>query len=122
MGRELLLDARAASQTGCFGMRDARDVAAVVVAGRPDDRVVVNRSSGPPLDYYLFRRTGRRLSAFTGPERKGRVLLVVDQRHGQTIERVLSLHPDVPWRRLAPPTLVRKFPGASVYAFAATPP
>ena len=101
-----------------IGMRDAREVAALVAAGRPDDRVVVNRASGPPIDYYLYHLTGRRLASFQGAERNGRVVVVVDDRHRQRLERIQALHPDVAWQRLGPPTLLRKFPGASVYAFA----
>ena len=109
-------------ETDWIGMRDARDVAALVAAGRSDDRIVINRSSGPPLDYYLYHLTGQRLSAFMGEERHGRVLLVLDERHGQKLPRLLPLHPEVAWTTLGRPALLKQFPGASVYAFSAGTP
>jgi hypothetical protein len=109
-------------ETDWIGMRDARDIAALIVASPPEDRVVINRSIGPPLDYYLFHLTGRRLATFMDAQHRGRVLLVLDERHGQTLQRVLPVHPDIPWATLGPPTLVKRFPGASVYAFSGKTP
>jgi uncharacterized membrane protein len=106
-------------ETDWIGMRDARDIAALIVASPADDRVVINRSIGPPLDYYLYHLTGRRLATFMDSTHRGRVLLVLDERHGQTLQRVLPVHPDIPWGAFGQPTLLRRFPGASVYAFAA---
>lgn len=109
-------------ETDWIGMRDARDVASLLVAGPSDDRVVINPSSGPPLDYYLFHLTGKRLAAFADTLHRGRVLLVLDERHGQTLQRVQPVHPEIPWGILGRPALVRRFPGASVYAFSAKAP
>jgi hypothetical protein len=109
-------------ETDWIGVRDARAVAELVAADPVEDRIVINRSSGPPLDYYLYRITGRRLSDFAGAQRRGRVLLILDDRHGQKMERVLPLHPDVPWSTLGAPTLLRRFPGVSVYAYSAMTP
>jgi len=103
-------------ETDWIGMRDARDVAVLVSSGA-DDRVVVNRSTSPPLDYYLFYLTGHRLSEFAAEQRHGRVLLVLDDRHGQTLQRAVPKHREIAWTALGPPTLLRQFPGASVYAF-----
>jgi hypothetical protein len=105
-------------ETDWIGMRDARALAALIASGRAGDRIVINRSSSPPLDYYLYRLTGRRLADFANAERRTRVLLVLDDRHGQTLQRVMPLHREVEWTSLGPPTLLRRFPGASVYAFA----
>jgi hypothetical protein len=112
----------ASEETDWIGMRDARSLALLLASGEPDDRVVINRSSSPPLDYYLFRLTGRRLSDFAGAQRRGRVLLVLDERHGQTLQRVMPLHQEIEWAALGPPSLLARFPGASVHAFATRTP
>lgn len=109
-------------ETDWIGLRDARGLAQLVVSGHPDDRIIVNRSTSPPLDYYLYRLTGRRLADFASPGRRGRVLVVLDERHGQTLERVMPLHREVEWAALGRPALVARFPGASLYAFAARAP
>jgi hypothetical protein len=108
-------------ETDWIGMRDAREIANFILGAPSDDRVVINRSSGPPLDYYLFQLTHRRLAAFSTPNHRGRVLLVLDDRHGQTIDRVLRVHPEIHWDSLGAPSLLKRFPGASVYAFSRTP-
>ena len=109
-------------ETDWIGIRDARAVAELVAAGRGDERIVINRSSGPPVDYYLYHITGQRLSHFTDAQRRGPILLVLDERHHQTTERVLPLHPDVPWSTLGAPRLLKRFPGVSVYAYSAATP
>ena len=103
-------------ETDWIGLRDARAIAALV-ASSADDRVIVNRSTSPPLDYYLFYLTGHRLADFASAQRKGRVLLVLDDRHGQTLQRVIPKHREVSWADLGPPALLEQFAGASVYAF-----
>lgn len=112
----------ASEETDWIGMRDARDIANLILGAPSDDRVVINRSSEPPLDYYLFQLTHKRLEKFMGPTHRGRVLLVLDDRHGQTIARVLRVHPEINWDSLGQPTLLRRFPGSSVYAFGARAP
>ena len=109
-------------ETDWIGMRDARDIAALIVASPPADRVVINRSIGPPLDYYLYHLTGKRLATFMDARHGGRVLLVLDERHGQSMQRVLPMHSEIAWNALGPPELVKRFPGASVYAFSAGTP
>jgi hypothetical protein len=108
-------------ETDWVGMRDARDIAALIATGPPDDRVVINQSIGPPLDYYLLRLTGKRLADFAdATKHRGRVLLVVDERHGFSLARVLPSLPEIPWGAMGRPTIVKRFPGAVVYAFSPT--
>ena len=109
-------------ETDWIGMRDARALATLIASGAPGDRIIINRSSSPPLDYYLYRLTGRRLADFAGAQRRGRVLVVLDDRHGQTLQRLMPLHREVQWAALGHPALVARFPGASVYALAARAP
>jgi hypothetical protein len=109
-------------ETDWIGMRDARDVAAVVAGAGADERILINPSSGPPLDYYLHRLTGRRLADFSSPQRRGRVLLVLDERHGQTLRRLLPMYREIVGMPPGTPVLLRQFAGASVYAIPAGTP
>ena len=105
-------------ETDWIGMRDARGIAELILGAPNADRVVINRSSAPPLDYYLFYLSGRRLDAFTSAQHRGPLLAVLDERHGQTLQSIRPVHRDIPWDSFGQPTLVKRYPGASVYALA----
>jgi len=75
--------------------------------------------SDPPLDYYLLRRGGRRLDEINGRAGAGRVFVVVNPKHLQTLEAVQANASEVPWSRLVPDGAPVEFHPETVYRFRA---
>jgi hypothetical protein len=84
------------------------------------DRIVVRNPSDHVLDYYLLRRGGRRLREINARPATGRVFVVVEPRHLQTLESVQSIEPTLPWSELAAHTPADTFASARVYTFRST--
>jgi hypothetical protein len=84
---------------------------------RPGDRIVVQNPSDPPLDYYLMTMGGRRLDEINARWSRGRVFVVVNPRHEQTLATVQANQSDVPWAELDVEAQVLGFPSSSVYTF-----
>jgi hypothetical protein len=97
---------------------DAPDIATHLLARlRPGDRIVVDNPCGPPLDYYLLRRGNRRLDEINARADHGRVFVVVNPRHLQTLQSVQASAPDMPWSELVVEEPAVAFPPASVHTF-----
>lgn len=97
---------------------DAPDIAAYLLARiRPGDRIVVANPSGPSLDYYLLRRGGRRLAEINAKAGRGRVFVVVNPSHLQTLATVQASEPDVPWSTLVPEGPPASFAPETLHAF-----
>ena len=58
---------------------------------------------------------GRRLATFDTPSRTGRVFVVVNPEHQETLKSVMADRTDVKWSEMDSPRLLRKFSAASVY-------
>jgi len=86
---------------------------------REGDRIVVMNPSDPPLDYYLLRRGGRRLDEINARAAagEGRVFVVVNPKHLQTLPVVQAGAPDVPWSELTPDGAPVEFQPETVYRF-----
>jgi Dolichyl-phosphate-mannose-protein mannosyltransferase len=87
---------------------------------RIGDRIVVRNPSDHVLDYYLWRSGGRRLSEINARTATGRVFVVVEPRHLQTLETVQSIEPRLPWAELAASIPADTFASARVYTFRST--
>jgi hypothetical protein len=97
---------------------DAPEIASYLLARvRPGDRVVVKNPCDHPLDYYLLRRGHRRLREINAKPGAGRVFVVVEPRHAQTLEAVQSVAPNLPWSQLPLQTPLDTFPSARVYVY-----
>ena len=83
---------------------------------REGDRIVVMNPSDPPLDYYLFRR-GRRLDEINARAGAGRVYVVVNPKHLQTLPAVEANARDVQWTELVQDGPPVEFPPETVYRF-----
>ena len=84
---------------------------------RGGDRVLVRNPSDHILDYYLLRRGGRRLAEINARPATGRVYVVVEPRHLQTLETVQRLEPRLPWSELTLLTPVDTFTSARVLTY-----
>jgi hypothetical protein len=84
---------------------------------RAGDRIVVMNPSDPPLDYYLLRRGGRRLDEFSTRADSGRVYVVVNPKHLQTLAAVQANARDVRWSELVQDGAPVEFQPESVYRF-----
>jgi hypothetical protein len=86
---------------------------------RAGDRVVVMNPSDPPLDYYLLRRGGRRLDEINARAGMGRVYVVVNPKHLQTLGAIQANARDVPWSGLVQDGAPVEFQPERVYRFRA---
>jgi hypothetical protein len=99
-------------------LADAPAIAAYLLATvRTGDRIVLMNLSGPPLDYYLLRRGGRRLVEINARAGSGRVFVVVNPRHLQTLDAVKKSARDVPWTSLVPDGPPVDFQPETVHVF-----
>jgi hypothetical protein len=97
---------------------DAPQIADYLLANmRPGDRIALETPSGPSLDYYLVRKGGRPAALVNADSGRGRVFVVVNPRHLQTLASVQKFCRDVDWKELvlaAPPV---SFAPESVFVF-----
>jgi len=84
---------------------------------REGDRVVVMSPSDAPLDYYLLRRGNRRLDDFDARSDSGRVYVVVNPKHLQTLAAVQANARDVGWADLVQDGPPKEFQPETVYRF-----
>jgi len=101
-------------------LADAPEIARYLLAEVKDgDRIVVMNPSDPPLDYYLLRRGGRRLDEINARARRegGRVFVVVNPKHLQTLATVQATAHDVPWTELVVDGPPVAFMPEAVYRF-----
>ena len=99
-------------------LADAPEIATYLLDRlHPGDRIVVRNPSDHPLDYYLLRRGGRRLREINAGPATGRVFVVVEPRHLQTLQTVQRIEPGLPWSELAAPMPADTFASARVFTF-----
>jgi hypothetical protein len=84
---------------------------------REGDRIVVMNPSDPPLDYYLLRIGDRRLDEINARAGAGRVYVVVNPKHWQTLAAVQANARDVPWQTLVQDGPAAEFEPETVYRF-----
>jgi hypothetical protein len=84
---------------------------------REGDRVVVMNPSDPPLDYYLLRRGGPQLDEINARAGAGRVYVVVNPKHLQTLAAVQGEARDIQWSELVPDGSPVEFEPETVYRF-----
>jgi hypothetical protein len=84
---------------------------------REGDRIVVMNPSDPPLDYYLLRSGGRRLDEINARAGAGRVYVVVNPKHLQTLAAVQANARDVRWSELVQDGPPMEFQSETVYRF-----
>ena len=99
-------------------LADAPEIATYLLERlRPGDHVLVRNPSDHCLDYYLLRRGGRRLQEINARPATGRVFVVVEPRHLQTLETVQRLEPGLHWSELTLLTPADTFTSARVYTY-----
>ena len=99
-------------------LADAPGIATYLLARlRDGDRIVVSNPGDHVLDYHLFRRGGRRLREVDARAGAGRVFVVVEPRHLQTLETVKARETRVPWSELTLLAPADTFTSARVYAY-----
>jgi hypothetical protein len=99
-------------------LADAPEIARYLLGElRARDRIVVMNPSDPPLDYYLLRRGNRRLVDFDARSDGGRVYVVVNPKHLQTLAAVQANARDVRWADLAQDGPPKAFQPETVYRF-----
>jgi len=84
---------------------------------REGDRIVVMNPSDPPLDYYLLRIGDRRLDEINARAGAGRVYVVVNPKHWQTLAAVQANAREVPWQTLVQDGPAVEFQPETVYRF-----
>jgi hypothetical protein len=84
---------------------------------QPGDRIVVMNPSDPPLDYYLLRNGHRRLDEINARAGAGRIYVVVNPKHLQTLAAVQANARDVPWSELVLDGPPKEFEPETVYRF-----
>lgn len=105
-------------ETDYYGLREAPQVARFLLPRlRAGDRVVSFTTTGLPLDFYFMTLGGRRLAEFDSSSGalQGRVFVIVNERHGQTLESVEGRRRDVAWDALSTPVLSWRLDGTRVY-------
>jgi hypothetical protein len=101
-------------------LADAPEIARYLLAELKDgDRVVALSPSDPPLDYYLLRRGGRRLDEINARAGRtgGRVYVVVNPKHLQTLAAVQAAAHEVSWADLVADGPPVEFVPERVYRF-----
>jgi hypothetical protein len=103
-----------ATDTGT--LPDARELVTLIQREeRPGDYLVVKTPSGPPLVYYA-NRVGMSSEALYGSKANGgRLLVVVDEHEGQTLQSVLVARRDVTPDCSVPPRLLYRLPSVPLY-------
>jgi hypothetical protein len=84
---------------------------------RPGDEIAVVNPCIPTLDYYLLRKSGRRLGDINAQAARQRLFVVVNPRHLQTLDSVKAIKRDLPWRELVPDGPPVSFAPESVFVF-----
>ncbi|MFL5617732.1 MAG: glycosyltransferase family 39 protein [Gemmatimonadaceae bacterium] len=96
---------------------DAPQIADYLLANlRPGDRIAVQAPSGPSLDYYLVRKGGRPMTQDRSAG-LGRVFVVVNPRHLQSLASVQRFRRDLPWAELVPEGAPVSFASESIFVF-----
>ncbi len=97
---------------------DAPQIADYLIANmRPGDRIAYETPSGPSLDYYLVRKGGRPAAQVNADSGRGRVFVVVNPRHLQTLASVQKFRRDFAWQKLVPAGAPVSFAPESVFVF-----
>ena len=97
---------------------DAPQIADYLLANmRPGDRIALETPSGPSLDYYLVRKGGRPAAQVNADGGRGRVFVVVNPRHLQTLASVQKFSRDFDWKALVPDGPPVSFAPESVFVF-----
>ena len=97
---------------------DAPQIADYLLANlRPGDRIAFETPSGPSLDYYLVRKGGRQAAQINADSGRGRVFVVVNPRHLQTLATVQKFRRDFDWKELVPAAPPVAFVPESVFVF-----
>lgn len=97
---------------------DAPQIADYLLANmRPGDRIAYQTPSGPSLDYYLVRKGGRPAAQVNADSGRGRVFVVVNPRHVQTLASVQKFRRDFDWQELLPAGAPVSFDPESVFVF-----
>jgi hypothetical protein len=95
---------------------DAPAIAAHLIATvRQGDRIVAQSPSGPSLDYYLLMLGGERSDQINARATRGRVFVIVNPRHLQTMQTVRMDQKDVPWSELVEDEPPVRFPWSVVH-------
>ncbi len=102
-------------ETDWYGLRDAPAVASYLLTELHDGDRLVTVEIGPPLGYYLQTLGGKPIETFTGADRRGRIVVVTNADHQQTVPIIEQSHREVPWGNYGPPILVRTMGHASVF-------
>ena len=111
----------ASEETDWIGFHDAQDVARYLQSElRTGDRLVMVEV-GVPVEFYMRALGGHRVAEFTRDAPADRVLVVVNEEHGQTLDLIRSRRTRVPWNGLSQPHVLRKFAHSSVYELRAQP-
>jgi hypothetical protein len=84
---------------------------------RPGDEIAVVNPCIPTLDYYLLRKSGRRLGDINAQAARQRLFVVVNPRHLQTLDSVKAIKRDLPWTELVPDGPPVSFAPESVFVF-----
>ena len=101
---------------------DAPQIADYLLAKlRPGDQIAFQTPSGPPLDYYLVRKGGRQAAQINAGSGRGRVFVVVNPRHLQTLASVQKFRRDFTWTELVPAGAPVAFVPESVFVFRYVP-
>lgn len=80
---------------------DAPQIADYLLATmRPGDAIAVASPCVGPLEYYLLRGSGRRIAEINAKAGRGRVFVVVNPRHLQTLAEVQAVRREFPWSQL----------------------
>jgi hypothetical protein len=84
---------------------------------RQGDEIAVVNPCIPTLDYYLLRKSGRRLGDINAQAARRRLFVVVNPRHLQTLDGVKAIKRDLPWPELVPDGPPVSFAPESVFVF-----
>jgi 4-amino-4-deoxy-L-arabinose transferase-like glycosyltransferase len=107
---------RESEETDYYGLREAPAIARFLLPQlRPNDQIVAARTTELALDYYLLAEGGKRLAQFDTARSGGRVFVVVNERHAQTLANMPRWRPDIAWTTVPTPVVVGTFDRSIVY-------